>query len=217
MAMILTTKREIQVSEYLRAHRKRLCPVVEVRCREDGRLLAAVYPLRDEFWVWHLGERYSPEQWRDEAESMMDAEPGDTGPETAVTSEEDIGGDSISSPAAMRTFPDGIFQLWDPVSIYRSHTMEQVLTAYPSGRYSSCIKCRATYVIDPLPTGYMTGEYVIKGSRRRNLIHPARVSYCGDRGHNCDDHMNGEIPWNLAEACSVVRGMLASPRKEEYL
>ena len=62
--MILTTKREIQVSEYLRAHRKRLRPVVEVRCRGDGRLLAAVYPLRDEFWVWYLGERYSPKQWQ---------------------------------------------------------------------------------------------------------------------------------------------------------
>jgi hypothetical protein len=217
MAMILTTKREIQVSEYLRAHRKRLRPVVEARCRGDSRLLAAVYPLRDEFWVWHLGERYSPMQWRDEAASMMDAEPDDPGEETAAICEEDTSPSPVDAPATMRTFPDGIFQLRDPVGTYRSHTLEQILTAYPSGPYSSCMKCRATYVIDPLAAGYMTGEYAINGSRKRNLIYPARLSYCGDRGHNCDDHMTGEIPWNLAEACSIVRGMLASPRKEEYL
>jgi hypothetical protein len=215
--MILTTPREMQVSEYLRAKRKRLRPVVEARCRDDARLLAAVYPLRDEFWVWHLGERYSPEQWRDEAETMMDAEPSGFGEETAVTCEEDAGRSPIDAPTAMRAFPDGIFQLRDPVGVYRSHTLEQILTAYPSGPYSSCIKCRATYAIDPLATAYMTGEYVINGSRKRNLIHPARVSYCGDRGHNCDDHKTDEIPWNLAEACSIISGMLAFPRKEEYL
>jgi hypothetical protein len=215
--MILTTKREIQISEYLRAHRKRLRPVVEARCRGDSRLLAAVYPLRDEFWVWYLGERYSPKQWRDEAESMMGAEPDNPREETAATCEEDTSRSHVDAPAAVRTFPDGIFQLRDPVGTYRSHTLEQILAAYPSGAYSSCVKCRATYVIDPLATGYMTGEYVINGSRKRNLIYPARLSYCGDRGHNCDDHMTGEIPWNLAEACSIARGMLASPRKEEYL
>ncbi len=70
--MILTTQREIQVWTYLKANRKRLRPVVEARCRNDGRLLAAVYPLRGEFWVWHLGERYSPEQWRVEVEIMTE-------------------------------------------------------------------------------------------------------------------------------------------------
>lgn len=215
--MILTTPREMQVSEYLRAKRKRLHPIVEARCRDDGRLLAAVYPLRDEFWVWHRGERYSTEQWRDEAETMMGAEPDSSGRETAVTCEEDADRSPIDSPAAMRAFPDGIFHLRDPVGVYRSHTLEQILTAYPSGPYSSCIKCRTTYVIDPLETDYATGEYVINGSRKRNLIHPARVSYCGDRGHNCDDHTTNEIPWNLAEACSIISGMLSSPRKREYL
>lgn len=215
--MILTTSREIQVSEYLRANRERLHPVVEARCRDDGRLLAAVYPLRDEFWVWHLGERYSPEQWRGEYESMMGAEPGDSGEETALQCEGDAGPSPIGVPAAMRMFPDGIFQLRNPVGVYRSHTLEQILTAYPSGCYSSCIKCRATYVIDPLSIGYATGEYLINGSRKRNILYPARVSYCGDRGHNCDDHMTAEVPWNLAEACSIIRGMLPSPLKEEYL
>ena len=31
------------------------------------------------------------------------------------------------------------------------------------------------------------------------------------------DHMTGEIPWNLAEACRIGKGMLSSHRKEEYL
>lgn len=215
--MILTTPREMQVSKYLRANRKRLHPVVEARCRDDGRLLAAVYPLRDEFWVWHHGERYSPGQSRDEAEIIMDAEPGGSGAETAVTYEGDAGRSPVDSPAVMRAFSEGIFQLRDPVGVYRSHTLEQILTAYPSGPNSSCMKCRATYVIDPLATGYVTGEYLINGSRKRNIIHPARVSFCGDRGHSCDDHMTDEIPWNLAEACSIIRGMLRSPRKVEYL
>ena len=123
--MILTSPREIQVSEYLLANRKRLRPVVEARCRGDGRLLAGVYPLRDEFWVWHLGERYSPEQWRDEAANMIDADPDDSG-KTTVTCEGDA---SRSSPAEapavnyMKAFPDGIFQLRDPVGLYRSHTL----------------------------------------------------------------------------------------------
>lgn len=214
--MILTTPREIQVSKYLRANRRRLHPVVEARCRDDGRLLAAVYPLRDEFWVWHLGERYSPEQWRDEAETMMDTDPDSSGGETAIC-EGDADHSSIDARAAVRAFPEGIFQLRDPVGVYRSHTLEQVLTAYRSGPFSSCMKCRKTYVIDLLATGYLTGESVINGSRKRNIIHPARVSFCGDKGHNCDDHMTDEIPWNLAEACSIISSMLTSPRKAEYL
>jgi hypothetical protein len=218
MVMILTTPREIQVSKYLRSSRKLLRPVVDARCRDDGRLLAAVYPLRDEFWVWHLGERYSPEQWCEEAESMI-AEPGDPVGETAVTCERDASRSPIGAPAdsSARTFPDGIFQIHDPVGVYRSHTLEQILTAYPSGRSSSCIKCRSTYVIDPLAIGYMTGEYVVNRPRKRNIIFPTRVSYCGDQGHNCDEHLTGELPWNIAEACRSVRGMLLSPRKEEYL
>ncbi len=218
-AMILTTPREVQVSDYLRENRKRLRPVVEVRCRSDGRLLAAVYPLRDEFWVWHLGERYSPEQWRHEAESMMDAEPGDPAGETAITRESGAGASLADAPESnsVRTFPDGIFQLQDPVGVYGSHSREQILTAYPSGCYSSCVKCRSTYVIDPLAVSYMTGEYVINRSRRRNLIYPARVSYCGDRGHNCEDHRTDDLPWNIAEACRSARGMVASSPKKEYL
>lgn len=216
--MILTTRREIEVSNYLRANRKRLRPVVDARCRNDGRLLAAVFPLRDEFWVWHLGERYSPEQWQKETEILTNAEPDDPKEEIAVTGGGDANRSLMDTPAMnhMRTFPDGIFQLRDPAGIYRSHTLEQILTAYPSGCYSSCIKCRVTYVIDPLAVGYATGQCVVNRSRERNLIYPARVSYCGDRGHNCDDHMTGEIPWNLAQACSIIKGMLPSP-KEEYL
>jgi hypothetical protein len=89
--MILTTQREIQVWTYLKANRKRLRPVVEARCRNDGRLLAAVYPLRDEFWAWHLGERYSPEQWSTEVEIMtedlaLEEEPPATGDEDASRS-----------------------------------------------------------------------------------------------------------------------------------
>jgi len=214
--MILTTQREIQVWTYLKANRKRLRPVVEARCRNDGRLLAAVYPLRDEFWVWHLGERYSPEQWRVEVAIMtedlvLEEEPAAT----------DDGDASRSSDPPVdysaRNFPDALFQLHDPVGAYKAHTLEQILTAYPGGPYSSCAKCRSTYVIDYLAVSYATGEYVANKRRKRNIIYASRVSYCGDWGHNCDDHMTGEIPWNLAEACRIGKGMLSSHRKEEYL
>jgi hypothetical protein len=194
--MILTTQREIQVWKYLQANRKRLRPVVEARCRNDGRLLAAVYPLRDEFWAWHLGERYSPEQWREEVEIMTEnLAPAEEPPATC----DGDAGRSPSDPSAdnsARNFPDGMFQVYDPVGAYKSHTLEQILTAYPSGADSSCIKCRSTYVIDPLAVSYATGDYVVNRHQKRNILYPARLSYCGDRGHDCDEHLNAERPWN---------------------
>jgi hypothetical protein len=216
--VILATPREIEVSRYLRAHRKRLRPVVEVRCRGDSRLLAAVYPLRDEFWVWHLGERYSPEQWRDEAESMMNAEPHDPidGIRTVSDSASGVPMNS-STDNSMRTFPDAIFELRDPVSVYKSHTREQILTAYPSGPYASCTKCRASYVMDSLAIGYVTGDYVSNRSRERHVIHPARVSYCGDGSHHCEDHLTDDLPWNLAEACRSAAAAVPSSSKTEHL
>jgi hypothetical protein len=111
--MILSTQREIQGWRYLEANRKRLRPVVEARCRNDGRLLAAVYPLRDEFWAWHLGMRDSPEQWREEVEIMT---------EDLVLTEEPpatCDGDASRSPSdapadnSDRNFPDGMFQVHD--------------------------------------------------------------------------------------------------------
>ena len=215
--MILATQREIQVWKYLGASRKRLRPVVEARCRDDGRLLAAVYPLRDEFWAWHLGERYSPEQWREEVEIMT--EEFGLAEETAATCDGDASRSLSDAPAddSARNFPDGIFQVHDPVGVYKSHTLEQILTAYPFGRYSSCIKCRSTYVVDSLAVGYMTGEYVVNMRGKRNIIYPARVSYCGDRGHNCDEHLTAELPWNIAGPAGGVSGMLGSSQKEEYL
>jgi hypothetical protein len=90
-----------------------------------------------------------------------------------------------------------MFQVHDPVGAYKSHTLEQILTAYPSGAYSSCVKCRSTYVIDYLAVSYATGEYVVNRLRQRNLVYPARVSYCGDRGHDCAEHLTAERPWNI--------------------
>jgi hypothetical protein len=195
--MILTTQREIQVWTYLKANRKRLRPVVEARCRNDGRLLAAVYPLRDEFWVWHLGERYSPEQWRVEVEIMTEdlalaEEPPATGDGDASRSPSDAPVDTSA-----RNFPDGMFQIHDPVGAYKAHTLEQILTAYPAGAHSSCIKCRSTYVIDYLTISYVTGEYIVNRSQKSNIFYPARVSCCGDRGHDCDEHLTAERPWNI--------------------
>jgi hypothetical protein len=195
--MILTTQREIQVWKYLKANRKRLRPVVEARCRNDGRLLAAVYPLRDEFWAWQLGERYSPEQWREEVEIMT---------EDLVLTEEPSAtcdGDASSSPPdalednSARNFPDCMFQVHDPVGAYKSHTLDQILTAYPAGGYSSCIKCRSTYVIDSLAVSYATGEYIVNKCQKPNIIYPARVSHCSDRNHDCDEHLTAERPWNI--------------------
>lgn len=195
--MILTTKREIQVWTYLKANRKRLRPVVEARCRNDGRLLAAVYPLRDEFWVWHLGERYSPEQWRVEVEIMtedlaLEEEPPAAGDRNASRSPSDAPVDNSA-----RNFPDAMFQLHDPVGVYKAHTLEQILTAYPGGPYSSCVKCRSTYVIDYLAVSYATGEYVVNKRQKRNIIYASRVSYCGDRSHDCAEHLTAERPWNF--------------------
>lgn len=189
--MILTTPREIQVWTYLKASRKRLRAVVEVRCRHDGRLLAAVYPLRDEFWAWHLGERYSPQQWREEAEIMTE--------ETAAAADGDPGRNPTGAPAdcSARNFPDAMFQVHDPVGTYKSHTLEQILAAYPSGPFASCPKCRSTYVIDALAVGYATGEYMVNRTGKRNIIYPPRKSYCGDRNHDCGEHLNAERPWNI--------------------
>jgi hypothetical protein len=214
--MILTTQREIQVWTYLKANRKRLRSVVEARCRNDGRLLAAVYPLRDEFWVWHLGERYSPEQWRVEVEIMtedpvLEEEPPTRGdgdasrPSDALEEEPPATGDGNASRSpsdapvdnSARNFPDAMFQIHDPVGAYKTHTLEQILTAYPAGAHSSCIKCRSTYVIDYLTISYVTGEYTVNRSQKRNIFYPARVSCCSDRNHDCDEHLTAERPWNI--------------------
>jgi len=171
--MIFSTPREIQVSNYLRANRKRLRSIVDVRCRGDSGLLAAVFALRDKFWVWHLGERYSPGQWRDEAANMMDVISDDTKERTGAALDS---GDGWSmdgqEPNYVKSFPDSVFELRNPVAVYESHTREQILTAYPFGPSASCKKCRATYVIDPFVIGYTVGEYVIKKSRDRCVIIP---------------------------------------------
>jgi len=194
--MILTTQREIQVWTYLKANRKRLRPVVEARCRNDGRLLAAVYPLRDEFWVWHLGERYSPEQWRVEVEIMTEDLVLEAEPPTRGDGDASRPSDAPVDNSA-RNSPDGMFQIHDPVDAYKTHTLEQILTAYPAGAHSSCIKCRSTYVIDYLTISYVTGEYIVNRSQKRNIFYPAHVSCCSDRSHDCNEHLTAERPWNI--------------------
>jgi hypothetical protein len=148
----------------------------------------------------------------------MTAEPDDPAGEGGTTSD-GAHGIPMDAPGdnSMRKFPDGIFQLRDAVDVYRAHTREQILTAYPSGRYASCTKCRSTYVMDPLAIGYMTGDYLVNRPRKRHIIHPARVSYCGDRGHNCEDHMTDELPWNIAEACGSAKDAVPSCSKKEHL
>lgn len=196
--MILTTRREIQVWQYLEANRKRLRAAVEARCRNDGRLLAAVYPLRDEFWAWHLGERYSPEQWRDEADGIAETlSPAEEPP----PSRDGDASQSLSGPpldtSSVRSFPAGMFQVRDPVGAYNSHTAEQILTAYPFGPSSSCVKCRSTYAICTLAVSYATGEYIVSRHQKPYVIYPARMSYCGDRGHDCGEHLTADRPWNF--------------------
>jgi hypothetical protein len=129
----------------------------------------AVYPLRDEFWVWHLGERDTPQQHREEAEIMLEMEPHDIEQDPAGRSGEGAAEDALVD-ISVRRFPDGIFQLADPVGVCRSHTKEQILDAYPAGPQASCVKCRSTYVMDHLALSYMTGEWVVKGARARQIV-----------------------------------------------
>ena len=126
-------------------------------------------------------------------------------------------GDASRSPSdapvdtSARNFPDGMFQIHDPVGAYKAHTLEQIRTAYPAGAHSSCIKCRSTYVIDYLTINYVTGEYIVNRNQKRNIFHPARVSSCGDRGHDCDEHLTAERPWNIpwpARACAACWGSI---------
>ena len=135
--MILTTQREIQVWDIPEGHnRKRPRSVVEARCRNDGRLLAAVLPLRDEFWVWHLGERYPPEHGCVEVEIMTEdlalaADPGCEVDSDASRSPSDC----PPADQSARNFPDGMFQIHDPVgAATRSTPWSNIPTAYPAGR-----------------------------------------------------------------------------------
>lgn len=54
--------RQDEARHYITQNRRRLRPLTEGRCPADNRLLAAVYRLRDGFWLWRVGERQTREQ-----------------------------------------------------------------------------------------------------------------------------------------------------------
>lgn len=135
--------------------------------------------------MWHVGERYTSQQIRNEFD--------DQAPEV-LSGPVDLAG----TDKASRTFPTDVYKLNEPLNTYRTHTEEQITTAYPFGPLASCGKCRATYVIDSLAMEYITGGQIANNYKEKALILPARMVYAGDANYSPDDQ--SELPWNIAAA-----------------
>ena len=177
--------RRDEVQRLLSGSRPGLRPLASARCGRDSRLLGAVYHLKDGLWLWHQGERLTPEESRREylgnAANEYDTliEYGeDRGASWAATlgavSEEEFRFPGRSEPEP------GVVKLCDlerAVQFYRASSLKEIsrVDRELTGGFSSCPKCRLTYFIETRSMLYATGKAAAERAARSVIVLPGRV------------------------------------------
>jgi hypothetical protein len=177
--------RHDEVGRYLSAKRRSLRALAAAQCEHDARLLGAVYQLKDGLWLWHQGSRLTPEESRREYLENAADEYGtriENGENRTEAWEKTLGAVSeqpIHSPGRSDRIPR-VAKLGDPestVRFYRASSLAEI--ARPDrdlrGAFSSCPKCRLTYLIEYQAMHYATGKAAVDRITRPAIVLPGRV------------------------------------------
>lgn len=174
----LDEQRHQQIRDQLRRNRKQMRALAEARCPNDSRLLGAVYRLPDGYWLWHVGERMTPEQEHHERLAMAALE-YDTLVEHGTDAAEAwdmVLPDPDSSDTEPRAgYSDHLIPLGDPAKTYASTTVDQLRTRLPGNEFCTCGTCRRTYIINYVVMQYAAGQAIHTRTRKPVIVHPGRV------------------------------------------
>lgn len=173
------------VFRYLDERRRDLRPLAVAQCERDSRLLGAVYHLKDGLWLWHRDERLTPEQsmreYLENAAIEYDTliENGEDQAESwaatlGAVSEEGLCFPVRSSP------PPGVEKLNDLASairFYRTSSLAEIdrVDRELEGTFTSCPKCRLTYLLEYRPMIYAAGKSAAGRAARSVIVLPGRV------------------------------------------
>lgn len=212
--------RQREARRYITQNRHRLRPLAEGRCPTDSRLLAAVYRLRDGFWLWRVGERQTREQVRREVFEMAAMEYEtlvEHGDDTADLSELVAGAEERATDLYHDQFPAEVDPLGDPVQTYHLLSLEQLRDRMPSGDFGSCGRCRQTYIVDHTSLAWATGQAIETRSRRPITVLLARVVLVKEDEELLDGPVFGVVsphwqaaPWRMLSPDSSAAGTLPS-------
>lgn len=186
-----------EARRYINQNRRRPRPLAEGRCPGDNRLLAAVYRLRDGFWLWQVGERLTREQvWREVLEhAVMELETLAEHGEDSVELREFLADpEEKLGEVKHDTLPAEVVPLGDPLRAYHSLSLEQLRARMPSGDFSSCGNCRRTYVADYAVLLWAAVQAIETRSRRPVIVLLSRVVQVGPDEELLDGPVFGVVP-----------------------
>jgi hypothetical protein len=177
--------RREEVGRYLSAKRQDLRALATAQCERDSRFLGAVYHLKDGMWLWHRGSRLTPEESTREYLSNAANEY-----DTLIEYGEDhakawgmtlgaVSERSFCSPARNNPILE-VAKLGDverAVRFYRASSLEEIsrLDRELRGVFSSCPKCRLTYLIEYQAMHYAAGKAAAEKASRQVMVFPGRV------------------------------------------
>jgi hypothetical protein len=177
--------RREEVGRYLSAKRRDLRALATAQCEQDSRLLGAVYHLKDGMWLWHRGSRLTPEETTREYLANA-ANEYDTliehGEDRAKAWEMTLGAASersFCSPVRNDPIPRvaKLAGLDAAVRFYRASSLAEIsrLDRELRGVFSTCPKCRLTYLIEYPAMHYAAGKAAAERHARQVIILPGRV------------------------------------------
>ena len=177
--------RREEVGRYLSAKRRDLRALATAQCEQDSRLLGAVYHLKDGMWLWHRGSRLTPEETTREYLANA-ANEYDTliehGEDRAKAWEMTLGAvseRSFCSPERNDPIPRvaKLAGLEAAVRFYRASSLAEIsrLDRELRGVFSTCPKCRLTYLIEYPAMHYAVGKAAAERHARQVIVLPGRV------------------------------------------
>ena len=207
--------RQEEVERYLSTKRQDLRALAVARCGQDSRILGAVYQLKDGIWLWHRSPRLTPEESRREHLGSL-ADEYDTLIENGTTRAEawemTLGtvGEPSFCPSARDEPSPKVSYLGDhrrAVAFYRRASLAEIsrLNRDLRGTFSSCPKCRLTYLIEYVAMHYAAGKCIVDGRNLQVTVLPGRVIPDGKDPHLAGAPAYGLInswqatPWRLAK------------------
>lgn len=174
-----------EVERYLSAKRRDLRALATAQCERDSRLLGAVYHLKDGMWLWHRGSRLTPEESTreylanaaDEYDTLI--EYGEDRTKAWQLTLGAVSERSFCSPERNDPTP-GVGRLGDlerAVRFYRTSDLAEIsrLDRDLRGVFSTCPKCRLTYLIEYRAMHYAAGKTAAERVARQVIVLPGRL------------------------------------------
>jgi hypothetical protein len=177
--------RRDEVKGYLSERRQGLRSLAAAQCGRDSRLLGAVYHLKDGVWLWHRGERLTPEESRREylgnAANEYDTlvENGEDQAESWGVTLGTVSEEGFRFPDRSEPDPrvEKLSDLESMVRFYRASSLKEIsrVDRELTGTFTSCPKCRLTYFIEYRSMIYATGKAAAERAARNVIVLPGRV------------------------------------------